>query len=641
MAFASAASNLVAGDTGFVDVFVHDRQTRQTRRVSVDSAGTAGDNNSAIGGVSATSFVALAADGRYVGFHSGASNLVLGDTNSTLDVFLHDLRTGQTTRVSVDSSENQANLGSELDSVSADGRFVTFRSLATNLVAGDSNGFLDTFLRDRLLGETFRVNLTAAGGQVSVAPGEGPSMVSTDGRFVVFESRYSFLVPGDSNAGNDVFLKDMLSGAITRLSENTGNPALSQGVSPAISTDGRFALFDSIQPLIAGDTNLSSDVYLFENSPVCGSGTVNAGGGGIVDVLRVNGRTGYVAVLLRNSIEITLDAAPIGPNPAAYAFWTWTGFASSPTPLVVSGEPLGCVVNPTPVHVGLTPQPIRCLVAGLSNAYCGSVSGPMPPPGAPWTLRLNRGLGMTGTFTLQAVVEDGGAANALGVSTTNAVVLQIVQGCTPDSDLDGICDIDDNCPSQANPLQENLDGDGLGDVCDPDDDNDGHADGSDNCPRIANANQLDTDGDGEGDVCDLDDDNDGIPDDTDFCDTIPDPDNSPYPCDPDDDNDGVPDELDNCPLTYNPTQRDLDHDGMGDACDPDDDGDGVPDVIDNCKTAPNADQRDTDGDGRGDVCDPDDDGDGVGDVVDNCPLTPNPDQTDSDNDGVGDACEPN
>ncbi len=141
MAFESGATNLVSGDTnGKTDVFVHDRQTGQTTRVSVRSDGTQGNGNSE------EPFIST--DGRYVAFDSEATNLVSGDTNGTWDVFVHDRQTGQTTRVSVRSNGTQGNGASGLPSISTDGRYVAFESGATNLVSGDTNGKTDIFVHD-------------------------------------------------------------------------------------------------------------------------------------------------------------------------------------------------------------------------------------------------------------------------------------------------------------------------------------------------------------------------------------------------------------------------------------------------------------------------------------------------------------
>jgi len=121
VAFDSAATNLVAGDTNDThDVFVRDRQTGRTMRVSVASDGAQGNGHSFSPSISA--------DGRYVAFYSYADNLVAGDTNSCYDVFVRDRQTGRTTRVSVASNGKQGNGSSDYPSISADGRYVPFES---------------------------------------------------------------------------------------------------------------------------------------------------------------------------------------------------------------------------------------------------------------------------------------------------------------------------------------------------------------------------------------------------------------------------------------------------------------------------------------------------------------------------------
>jgi hypothetical protein len=132
VAFDSWASNLVSGDTnGRTDVFVHDRQTGQTTCVSVAYDGTLGNGDSISPSISA--------DGRYVAFDSGANNLVSGDTNGTSDIFVHDRLTGLTSLVSVASDGTQGNSSTMSLSISADGRYVAFESWASNLVSGDTN----------------------------------------------------------------------------------------------------------------------------------------------------------------------------------------------------------------------------------------------------------------------------------------------------------------------------------------------------------------------------------------------------------------------------------------------------------------------------------------------------------------------
>ncbi|HET6164505.1 MAG TPA: hypothetical protein VFG37_12610, partial [Planctomycetota bacterium] len=199
VAFTSAADDLVAGDTNQTyDVFVHDRATGTTERVSVDSLGVEGNATSSVASISA--------DGQVVAFHSSASNLVAGDSNGTYDVFVHDRSTGITERGSVDSSGRQADGGSSYPSLSSDGRRLAFRSFATNLVSNDTNGVGDVFLRDRTTGTTERVSVDASEAE---ADGESFSAaISGDGRIVAFTSIATNLIAGDTNSFYDVFVRD-------------------------------------------------------------------------------------------------------------------------------------------------------------------------------------------------------------------------------------------------------------------------------------------------------------------------------------------------------------------------------------------------------------------------------------------------
>jgi Tol biopolymer transport system component len=257
VAFDSYATNLVPGDTNHPgDVFVHDRQTGATELVSVDSSGNQGN-----GGGSYRP--AISADGRYVAFDSYAADLVPGDTNGSNDVFVHDRQTGTTERVNVDSAGNQGDGGdSQGAAISADGRFVAFQSGATNLVPGDTNGNFDVFVHDRQTGATELVSVDSAGNQ-----GGGHSYgaaISADGRYVAFESEASNLVPGDTNGSNDVFVHDRQTG-VTELVSVGISGSLGDGASnnAAISTDGRYVAFESgATNLVPGDTNGNFDVFV-------------------------------------------------------------------------------------------------------------------------------------------------------------------------------------------------------------------------------------------------------------------------------------------------------------------------------------------------------------------------------------------
>ena len=255
VAFSSDSSNLVAGDTnGTWDVFVRDLATSQTTRVSVASGGAEGNSDSY--------YTAISADGRYVAFLSSASNLVAGDTNGAGDVFVRDLATSQTTRVSVASSGAEGNSYSYDPAISADGRYVAFRSYASNLVAGDTNGTWDVFVRDLATSQTIRVSVASDGAQ-----GNGRSegaVISADGRYVAFHSYAYNLVAGDTNNTNDVFVRDLATSQTTRVSvASDGAEGNSNSDYPAISADGRYiAFYSHANNLVAGDTNGAGDVFL-------------------------------------------------------------------------------------------------------------------------------------------------------------------------------------------------------------------------------------------------------------------------------------------------------------------------------------------------------------------------------------------
>ena len=252
--FKSQSTNLVAGDTnGVGDIFFRDTRTGSTTRVSVDSAGLQGDSTSY--------FPSISNDGRYVTFQSNATNLVAGDTNGTYDVFLHDTQTGTTTRLSVDSSNLQGNSPSYVPSISGNGRYVTFHSMATNLVLGDTNGVSDIFLRDTQTGTTTRVSVDSSNLQGNSSSFH--SSISNDGRYVTFRSHATNLVAGDTNVTPDIFFRDTLLGATIRISvDSAGLQGNSSSYSPSISGDGRYVSFYSnATNLVAGDTNGVSDIF--------------------------------------------------------------------------------------------------------------------------------------------------------------------------------------------------------------------------------------------------------------------------------------------------------------------------------------------------------------------------------------------
>lgn len=265
VAFASAATNFVTDNNNTNDIFVRDRDSDvngifdesngvQTTRVSVTSAGAEAHGLS--------SFPVISADGRYVGFESAASDLVASDINGVSDVFVHDRQTGTTVRASLDTGGLDPNGASLAPSISPDGRYVAFYSVASDLVTGDTNGTSDVFRHDRQTGVTVRVSVDTAGGDSNGA--SGSASVSGDGLYVAFESLATDLVSGDTNGFGDVFIRDVQAGVTTRASvDSTATQGDGASSSPRISTSGEYVSFHSgATNLIAVDTNDRGDVFL-------------------------------------------------------------------------------------------------------------------------------------------------------------------------------------------------------------------------------------------------------------------------------------------------------------------------------------------------------------------------------------------
>jgi Tol biopolymer transport system component len=194
----------------------------------------------------------ISADGRFVAFSSAAPDLVAGDTNNLIDIFVHDRMTGQTTRVSVDSTGAQAMGGnSSAPAISADGRFVVFGSLATNLVAADGNGVQDVFVHDLTTHATTRVSVNdsgAEGDNISSQPA-----ISGDGRYVAFASHATNFVNGI--LATNIFVRDRTAGTTTLASvSNGGQPANENCFDTAISGDGQVVVFATAAPLVGGVT---------------------------------------------------------------------------------------------------------------------------------------------------------------------------------------------------------------------------------------------------------------------------------------------------------------------------------------------------------------------------------------------------
>jgi Tol biopolymer transport system component len=257
--FASDATNLVPGDTNKAgDIFRHDMTTGATTRITVNLFGEQADSDSY--------HPVISADGQHIAYDSYAGNLVPQDTNGTHDVFEYDVADGRTDRVSVDPYGRQGNGMSYLPSISADGRYVAFSSFASNITLyADTNHADDVFVHDRLFGYTDQVSIDVAGNEGNSASRYGA--ISADGRYVVFHSYASNLVPGDTNNRDDLFVRDRWRNTVTRIDVGPNGEQLAGGTSPdvwpSLSADSRYIAYESgADGLVSGDYNGVWDIFV-------------------------------------------------------------------------------------------------------------------------------------------------------------------------------------------------------------------------------------------------------------------------------------------------------------------------------------------------------------------------------------------
>jgi Tol biopolymer transport system component len=289
LTFLSYATNLTSGDNNLTnDIFLRDRVLGTTTCLSKIPGGSAtGDNASQI--------ASMSADGRFVVFESYASNLVAGDTNSYADVFLYDQTTGSLSRISVTSSGAEA--GGYDPAITEDGRYVVFASGASNFDPGDHNNKIDIFVRDLVAGTTTLASTDASGAYVANDHCYKPS-ISDDGRYVAFRTQATNFASPDTGKFEDVFLKDMQTGAIVRMSSTpSGGESGGASYQPRVCGDGHLVFYvTDASDVTATDANPYADVVVYDvatgvNSLVDLSSTgVQADYGGTDPAPSVDGR---------------------------------------------------------------------------------------------------------------------------------------------------------------------------------------------------------------------------------------------------------------------------------------------------------------------------------------------------------------
>ncbi len=324
--FTSYAPNLVSGDTNqAADAFRYDSVTGTKTRVSLGVAGNQSADDAWAGKITD--------DGRFALFSFLGDDATAGDNNNSEDVFVRDLQLGTTEAISVTPGGTTGNGLARPVWISADGRYVVFFSDSSNLVAGDTNGWPDHFLRDRQTGTTTLITVTTSGAQTDHYSEQG--VMGRAGRYLYFPSFATNVVPGDTNGQEDLFVRDLQLGTTELLSKtpsgaptppHTGN--LPNYWVRHASADGRFLVFDTGVPtLIDGDSNDGLDGFLLDRQspgfPVTTYCTAKVHSLGCTPVIT---SAGYPSAASLDSFHIT--ASQVRPNTRGLLLWSLTPAAT-------------------------------------------------------------------------------------------------------------------------------------------------------------------------------------------------------------------------------------------------------------------------------------------------------------------------
>lgn len=476
---------------------------------------------------------AISGAGNIVAFQSGASNLVVGDTNQSDDIFIVDVINDTITRITLNAQSNQGDAGSYNPALNSspgssdDGRYVVYESDATNLVVGDNNGKRDIFVFDRNTLSTSIVSVN-----VSDSSSDGNSYnpsISADGRYVIFESDSTDLVTGDTNGKRDIFLRDRTLGTTTRVSLPS-SPSVDEGDSDSysaqISSDGLFVVFASdATNLVTGDVNTFSDVFvrnlgasstarvsvddsaLEANGPsyspsISGDGRyvafvsqadnlISADTNGKIDIFRHDTST---ATTQRISIPNsgTQQANGDSDNPTISSDGAYVAFESSATNLVTGDTNNVDDIFVRDVGSSATAR-VSVKSSGIQASGGGSVLGHISAN--------SRYVGFVSAASDLVVGDTNSKIDVFRVD--NECHLGLTLSPATDSDSDGTPNCSDNCGEDANKTEPGTCGCG---VADTDSDSDGTADCNDACPNDSSkiapgdcgCGTADTDGNGNG-----------------------------------------------------------------------------------------------------------------------------------------------
>ena len=313
-------------------------------------------------------------DGSKIAFQSDV-RLVVGDTFGSQDVFVRDLTTGVLTRVSVDAAGVPGNNSSSGPKFSLDGSSIAFTSSASNLVAGDTNGASDIFIKDLATGTVTRVSVDGAGAQLN--GGSGFSAFSSDGSKIGFSSSASNLVPGDTNGLSDAFIKDLATGAVTRVSVDAAG-AQGNNISSGLrfSPDGSSIAFSSsASNLVPGDTNNASDVFLKD----------------------LTFRHEDPALYLEGASAVAVNTEPVTVSDADNSTFAGGSLTAELTAGSHAGDGLTLIVSATP-GTGIE-------VSGASVSYNGTAIGTLSGNGtASLSVTLNASAGIAAVQALAGAV---------------------------------------------------------------------------------------------------------------------------------------------------------------------------------------------------------------------------------------------